>query len=749
MENLILGLLKKNKMTLEELALELGINIDDLNSYIKKLLDEEKIKFDGEKLSINKIKKPKFEPILDKEYILDILNERKNLNEIAKLCHATKNEIEPILNKMIEENSIYKLYGYYCKIIELTLSITESGAVLGKGLLTYKVDGSYDVYDGDICECLLIDNNSVVFHKLIKRGHDYCVGELISKNKHNITKYYIKSSIKRFNPLIRINEDELNGAIEGEILYCDIEYKKDGIWAKNVKIVGHKDDPGIEISKIALEFGFNLDFNDEVRDELEKIDNKVNEDEIKDRKDFRNLNIITIDGTDSKDFDDAVYLEKLDNGNYKLGVFIADVSHYVKYDSALDKEALKRGTSVYLADRVIPMLPHKLSNGICSLNPNEDRLVLACIIEYTENGRLLNYDIVEGVINSHHRMTYDDVNKIFDNDTDLINKYSDIYDMLILMRDFSKKIRKIREKKGALEFDTIEYSFRLNEDSSPKEIIKRERFDSELLIEDFMLEANQVIAYHMNLLHLPIIYRVHENPDQDRLSQTLDEIRALGVKFKNTQNEIHPKEIQSILKSLDDNPNKDIITNMLLRSMMKAKYSDMCLGHYGLAMKYYCHFTSPIRRYPDLMTHRMIKELLLHPINFEKKLKYYSGIMNEIAIKNSLSERKSVDCEREVNDMLYAWYMEKNVGKIYKGIITSMTNFGMFIDLGSGIEGLFLYKMSDKHYDYDDKAKICFNGYNKYKLGDRIKVMIIDASKERREILLLPEGDSIYEGYSN
>ncbi|MCR5349503.1 MAG: ribonuclease R [Acholeplasmatales bacterium] len=743
MENLILATLKGKSLTFEELKKELGIDDENLNTYIKKLLDEEKIIFDGEKLSLaKKKKKNKFEPILDKDYILDILSTAKPIGDICKACHASKNELEPVLEEMINEGTLGKFHVYYCKIDTVTISISESGIVVGRSDKSYRLEGYKNIYDGDICQCLVIDEFHALFYKLIKRGHDYVVGELIKKTKKDIDKYYIKSSVKRFKPLIKIEESNLNGAVLGEIVTADLIYKNDDIWAKVTNVIGHKDDPGMEISKIALEFGFILDFNEEVKEELKEIPENISNENLDGRCDFRDLNIITIDGADSKDFDDAIYLEVLPDGNYKLGVYIADVSHYVKYNSPLDKEALKRGTSVYLADRVIPMLPHKLSNGICSLNPHEDRFVLACIMEYQENGKLVNYEIVEGIINSHHRMTYEDVNKIFSGDKELIDKYQDIYPMLNLMRDFSKKLRKIREKKGALEFDTVEYSFRLNEDGSPKEIIKRERFDSEMLIEDFMLEANQTIAYHMNLLNLPIIYRIHENPDQDRLSQTFDEIRSLGVKFKNIKNEIHPKEIQTILKSLDDNPNKDIITNMLLRSMMKAKYSDTCMGHYGLAMKYYCHFTSPIRRYPDLMTHRMIKELLLHPgDNFNKKLKYYSAIMNEIAMRNSMCERKSVDCEREVNDMLYAWYMESNIGKLYTGVITSMTNFGIFIDLGSGIEGLFLYKMSESHYDYDESQKLCFCGRRRYKLGDKIKVTIIESSKERREILVLPEGD--------
>ena len=749
MENLIMNLLKNKKLTIEEISNELNIDIDTLTIYIKRLLDEEKILFDGEKIKLNKIKRksPKLLPILDKSYILDkLIISCRNIHELTKLCNSNKKELEPILNELIEENKIVKYDDYYFYIIELTINILESKTILGRGIGTYKILNSRDVYDNDIALCLIIhENEEALFYKLVKRGHDYAIGEIVKKIKKDKVKYYLKSTMKGFKPLIKIEESDLLNALEGEIVKGDLNYTNNGIFAKVTKVIGHKDDPSIEITKIALEFGFELDFSEEANKELEEIENEVKKEDLEGRIDYTNLNVITIDGSDSKDFDDAVYLEKT-NDSYKLYVFIADVSHYVKYNSALDKEALKRGTSCYLADRVIPMLPHKLSNGICSLNPNELRLVLACQMEYNLSGKLLNYDINEGYIISHHRMTYEDVNKIFDNDKELIDKYNDIYDMLLNMREFSKIIRNIRNKKGALEFDTIEYSFKLNEDGSPKEIIKRERFDSEMLIEDFMLEANQTVAYHMNLLNLPIIYRVHENPDQDKLKNTLDEIRTLGVKFKKSQNEIHPHELQQILNSLDDNPNKYIINNILLRSMMKAKYSNLCLGHYGLAMKYYCHFTSPIRRYPDLMTHRMIKLLLLHPTNrFNDDLKYFNSILEEIALKNSVSERKSIDLERECNDMLYAWYMEKNIGKTYQGIISSITNFGIFVDLGLGCEGLFLYRMSMYHYDYSEKTKTCFNGLKTFKMGDKIKVSILESNRENREILLLPEGDTLYE----
>ena len=554
--------------------------------------------------------------------------------------------------------------------------------------------------------------------------------------KTNVNRYYIESSIPRFKVEANVLMDDVNNILPDMIVTAELKYYNNGtIYASNLKVVGHKDDPGIKISEIALEFGFNLAFNDEVKEELKYIPNAVNKEDLKGRRDFRNLDIITIDGDDSKDFDDAVYLEELPNGNYSLGVYIADVSHYVKEGSPLDKEALKRGTSLYLADRVIPMLPHELSNGICSLNPDEDRLVLACIMEYSKLGKLVNYEICEGVINSHHRMTYNKVNKILNGEQELIDEYSDIAPMLKNMEEFSKVLRELRHKKGGIEFDTIEYSFRLNSDGSPKEIIKRERMDAEKLIEDFMLAANETVAYHMNIMNLPIVYRIHEKPDQDKLRTTFQEVKSMGLDVKLTQNDIHPKQVQDALEKASDNPNKYIINNMLLRSMMKAKYSSECLGHYGLAMNYYCHFTSPIRRYPDLMTHRMIKKLLLHPTDkFDKELSHYSSIIPEIALKNSSSERRSVDCEREVDDMLYAWYMESKIGNIYQGTVTSIQSFGMFVEIENGIEGLILYRNCEEYFEYDEKHHIAYTDNEKYYLGKKVMVKCIAASKDERKI---------------
>ena len=750
-KNLIIKSLKESSMSYDLLKDVTNLSDDELKVALDELLDEEKIRL-TKKSNVYKINKKRSSFYLEDEIEGDDLISliKKGYTEIHELSRKTNMslaKLKGLLHDYVESGEVRHINGYrgdyYTIPVPARISVSEKGNVKAfvEGIdKSFNIYGGDDLYDSDTVSLLPLDNDEhiAVVDKIIERGHPFIVGIFKAKmnRKTNVNRYYIESSIPRFKVEANVLMDDVNNILPDMIVTAELKYYNNGtIYASNLKVVGHKDDPGIKISEIALEFGFNLAFNDEVKEELKYIPNAVNKEDLKGRRDFRNLDIITIDGDDSKDFDDAVYLDELPNGNYSLGVYIADVSHYVKEGSPLDKEALKRGTSLYLADRVIPMLPHELSNGICSLNPDEDRLVLACIMEYSKLGKLVNYEICEGVINSHHRMTYNKVNKILNGDQELIDEYSDIAPMLKNMEEFSKVLRELRHKKGGIEFDTVEYSFRLNSDGSPKEIIKRERMDAEKLIEDFMLAANETVAYHMNIMNLPIVYRIHEKPDQDKLRTTFQEVKSMGLDVKLTQNDIHPKQVQDVLEKASDNPNKYIINNMLLRSMMKAKYSSECLGHYGLAMNYYCHFTSPIRRYPDLMTHRMIKKLLLHPTDkFDKELSHYSSIIPEIALKNSSSERRSVDCEREVDDMLYAWYMESKIGNIYQGTVTSIQSFGMFVEIENGIEGLILYRNCEEYFEYDEKHHIAYTDNEKYYLGKKVMVKCIAASKDERKI---------------
>ncbi|MDE7162191.1 MAG: VacB/RNase II family 3'-5' exoribonuclease, partial [Anaeroplasmataceae bacterium] len=500
----------------------------------------------------------------------------------------------------------------------------------------------------------------------------FIIGTFKRRIRKGKEKSYIYSSNPKF-PVHAIVKKEIAGVEEGMIVYASLSYVGTAVEAEILEIIGHKDDPGIEISQIALEYGFQTEFPKEVYDEIHQIPEEVLTTEIQGRKDFRNRLIITIDGEDSKDFDDAIDITKDEDGNYQLGVYIADVSHYVKENSPLDKEALKRGTSVYLADRVIPMLPHKLSNGICSLNEGVDRLVLACLMKISPKGNLLEYDICEGVICSKHRMTYPKVNALLHQEPAMLASYPDLIEPIHMMQELSQILRRKRQKMGALEFDITEYKFKLDEQGKPISIKPIQRDVAELLIEDFMLLANETIAYHLSIMNFPCVYRIHEKPDQEKLSQTLEELSTIGVEFPLNKKKISPLDLQKLIRGMNQFSHPEIYHQLLLRSMMKARYSETCLGHYGLAMQYYCHFTSPIRRYPDLMVHRIIKEVLLHPKHLEEQIKHYTTILPSIATKSSVLERKSIDCERDVNDMLSAWYMEDNLRKEFIGIITSLT----------------------------------------------------------------------------
>lgn len=750
-KNRIIEVLSSTSLSLELIAEVIECNTSDLKPLLDEMVKKNEIKYLEDKAlyKINKNGKR-----LDKDYVYSLIKDNNiyDYYMLQKSIKASYKEINAILDELIKDGKIdyFEEYDTYGDIKLARVNVKPQGyafAYVEEENKDYYIPEVFlnNVYDGDICIIVPYE----IGHKLInayiykveERAHSYVIGVLKEKKTKKGIKYYIKSTMSSFDVNVGVRPESLNGAPIGSIVEADVVYQGTAIIGNIKSVVGYPDDPGIDISQIALEYGFKTAFSDETVKEIENIPDIVLEDQLEGRRDFRNKNVITIDGDDSKDFDDAVWVERLPNGNYQLEVYIADVAEYVKENTSLDSDALERGTSVYLADRVIPMLPRKLSNGICSLNEGVDRLVLACLMEIDLKGNLANYEIVEGVIKSSHRMTYKNVNKILEGDIDLSNQYSDILDMLHTMKELSDLIRKRRYKKGGIEFDTLEYKFNLNQDGSPKEIIKRDRLDAEKLIEDFMLMANETVAYHMSIMNLPSVYRIHEKPDQEKLHQVFSSIQSMNVPVKNTKNDIHPKQIQTVLEDVSDNPNKLIINNMLLRSMMKAKYSPDNLGHYGLAMNYYCHFTSPIRRYPDLMTHRMIKKLYLHPNNFDVDLQKYATIVGEVSLRNSASERKAIECERAVNDMLFAWYMSSYITKSFTGTITSMTSFGMFITLDNGIEGLLSYQNMNGYFEYNEAKYIAIGPNKVYHLGDKVKIVVVYANKKDRKIDFMLEED--------
>ncbi len=571
--------------------------------------------------------------------------------------------------------------------------------------------------------------------KVIKRQVERYIGEINfdSKGKGHIT---LDDSKIKLNIEVA-KEDSLN-AVDGHKVVVELLKKLNNnlrYSGKVVEIIGHKNDPGVDILSIVYKYKINTEFPVDVKEEVKTLPMEVRDIDMIGRRDLRNMEIFTIDGDDTKDIDDAISIEKMSNGHYKLGVHIADVSYYVKEESPLDNEAMERGTSVYLVDRVIPMLPHELSNGICSLNPNVDRLAISCVMEFDHDGRQLDYEIFPSVIRSRIQMTYKKVNSILE-DNNIPEGYEPYEQSLRLMAELADILRKMKVKRGYIDFEVDEPKILVDENCKPTEIILRDRGTGEKLIEDFMIAANECVATHIYFMSLPFIYRVHEVPKEEKLRSYLSFVGSLGYQVLGDLKDTSPKTVQRIIKYLEDKPEFKILSSLLLRSMQKAVYRPENLGHYGLASQCYTHFTSPIRRYPDTTVHRLLrtylfnKELDMGTIRkWEQKLVYISE-------HSSDRERASVDCEREVEDMKMAEYMEDHIGEEYEGMISSVTSFGMFIELDNLIEGLVpLRDMKDFfHYDEEHMTLTGERSHVKYTIGERVLVKVVRASKEEKTI---------------
>lgn len=525
---------------------------------------------------------------------------------------------------------------------------------------------------------------------------------------------------------------------------------------KVVEILGKSGDIKTEIDAMIRSKGLSLEFPRKVLLESEKIPESVDEDDLMKRLDFREHLIYTIDGDDSKDFDDAIEVYRLDNGNYRLGVHIADVAEYVKRDSILDKEAYKRATSVYLADRVLPMLPERLSNGICSLNPDVDRLTLSCIMDINpKNGEVENYNICESVIRSKMRMTYSEVNALYSIlDSDQMEKldkdetvkldkyksiklkerYSDFLDTLNDARELSNIIRSKRIKKGALEFDFPEYKVVL-EDEFPVDFVEYERGISNKMIEDFMILANEVVSEHFNWSDVPFLYRVHETPEKEKMESLRDAVMRNGYRARINTSDVKPYDLQRILNSIENKDDKERISNIMLRSLKQARYSSDAIGHFGLALKFYSHFTSPIRRYPDLFIHRIIKDNLRGEF-FDKIRSRIECEIEEVADHTSERERNAELLERDVKDFFKSVYMKDKIGEVFDSKISGITSFGIFVKLENGIEGLIRYSIMDNFMEYVEDRQEAVDEVTKtvYKIGMPLKVSLINVSVSQRNI---------------
>ena len=600
------------------------------------------------------------------------------------------------------------------------------------------VDNLKDAIDGDtvIAEITLVKDNGRRegrILRVIKRGLSTVIGEIYFK--HGIGYLVLDDKKKRLN--VEIPKKKNMGAVDGHKVVVEIkEFRKKGrCIGEVVKILGHKNDPGVDILSIVEQFEIKNEFDKEVIEQLDSIPSEVSELDKKGRRDLTKEIIFTIDGDDTKDIDDAISIEKLENGNYKLGVHIADVSYYVKEGSSLDKEAMERGTSVYLVDRVIPMLPHKLSNGICSLNPNVERLAISCVMEVDSKGKTVDYEIFESVIQSRIQMTYKKVNQILEENV-VPDGYESYVDKLKLMKELADIIRKMKIKRGYLDFDVDEAKILVDENCAPTDIVLRNRGVGEMLIEDFMIQANECVATHIFYMNLPFVYRVHEYPKEDKIKGFLSFLQTLGYTVSGDIKDTSPKTIQRLLEFLKNKKEFKILSSLLLRNMQKAVYLPQNLGHYGLASKCYTHFTSPIRRYPDTTVHRLLRTYLFEHDMSKNTINHWEEKLVYVCEHSSIKERISVDCEREVEDMKMAEYMEKHIGEEFKGMISSVTNFGMFIQLDNLVEGLVHINELNGYYHYDEASQslIGENNNDKYTIGDMVLVKVIAASKEERTV---------------
>ena len=575
--------------------------------------------------------------------------------------------------------------------------------------------------------------------KVLERGMPSIVGTYQSSRDYG----FVISDNPKFSKDIFISRKNSMGAKDGDKVVAEItDYgsrnrKPEG---KITEVLGNLRSPGTDILAIVKSFNIPNVFPDKVLRQADRVPDHVQEADLDGRLDLRDLVTVTIDGEDAKDLDDAISLTKKD-GIYHLGVHIADVSNYVQGGSALDREALKRGTSVYLADRVIPMLPHALSNGICSLNEGLDRLALSCLMDIDKKGNVVGHKIAETVIHVTERMTYTNVNKILTHaDEAVTKKYQELVPMFFLMKELSEIVRKNRKKRGAIDFDFPESKVILDENGKPVDIYEYEHNSATDLIEDFMLLANETVAEEYYFNENPFVYRTHEEPDSEKIESVFSMIRAGKIKVKKAKENVSPKEIQQVLKEIEGLECEPFFARLLLRSMKQAKYTTDCIGHFGLAARYYCHFTSPIRRYPDLQIHRIIKENLRSRMTKEKK-QHYKEILPDVASRSSMLERRAEEVERETVKMKKAEYMMAHIGEEFEGIISGVTEWGFYVELSNTIEGLVhVNLLTDDYYEYDrehytltgeDTGKV-------YKMGQKIRVKVLRADLATRTVDFLP-----------
>ena len=686
-----------------------------------------------------------------KKVILELMNDKtyipmkfKELAVVLNIAKENRDQLEEVLSELLEERKIsITKKGKYV--------ITKEHYIEGYFISNDRGFGFVEVEGQDEDYFIPEDKVNGAFHHdmvLIQvedsqtgKRKEARVVKVLSHEIQQVVGYFQKS--KTFGYVLPDNQKiaqdiyipgkDTMGAVTGHKVVVQItDYGTNGRKpeGKIIEIIGHINDPGVDIISIVKNYDIPTEFPEEVMKQIENIPDEVPEEDKVGRKDIRDWQTVTIDGEDAKDLDDAVTLTKED-GIYTLGVHIADVSHYVTENSPLDKEAVKRGTSVYLVDRVIPMIPHKLSNGICSLNHDVDRLALSCIMKINEKGEIIDHEIVESLINVNERMTYTAVKEIIvDKNPKTMERYKDLVPMFELMAELSEILRERRYKRGAIDFEFPECKIKLNQGGKPISIEPYDRNKATKIIEDFMLAANETIAEDFYWRQLPFVYRNHEEPDMEKVSQLTTFINNFGYSVKMS------KELQKLLKNIEGTPEEALISRITLRSMKRAEYTPECKGHFGLAAKYYCHFTSPIRRYPDLQIHRIIKEALNNKLT-DKHISHFNHILPEVTKNCSITERRADDAERDTEKLKKAEYMMGYIGEEYEGVISGVTNFGIYVELPNTVEGLIhVSNMMDDHYIYDENTYSMTGERTKktYKLGQKVKIRVEAADKVARTI---------------
>ena len=694
-----------------------------------------------------------------REEIIELLGKEKRALSATEICDKlnlnTAGELKKLLDnlRILEEGyTVYRSNKDKYMLFENSHLLKGRLSVNKKGFGFVIVDGrDEDIYIDAKNMNGALNNDLVVVEelkgqngkktegrvvKVLKKENNLIVGEykIIDGNPHFIP------DDKKLRMEIILDNKDLDDLVDGHKIQVSIvkEMGKYKYLGEVVKIIGHKNDPGVDILSIIYDHGINDTFTDEVMEEVNALPSEVLDSDRKGRKDLTDMTIFTIDGDDTKDIDDAISISKKGE-NYILGVHIADVSYYVKEGTALYKEAYSRGTSVYLVDRVVPMLPHKLSNGICSLNPNVDRLAISCIMEITPNGKIVSHDIFESVIRSRIQMTYKKVNKIL-NDEETPEGYEPFKDDLKLMWELAKILRKEKLARGYLDFDVDEPKILVDENCKPYDVVLRERGKGENMIEDFMIAANETVAEHVFYMGLPFVYRIHEVPDNEKVEEFLNSISMLGYHVVGDRNFVYPKSMKKILDQLRDKEGFEILSTLLLRCMKKAVYKPENLGHYGLASKCYTHFTSPIRRFPDTTVHNLLRKYIFNEPNdkeLNRLIEYWEENLPALCDHASEKERDSIDCERDVESMKMAEYMESHISEEYDGTISSVMNFGLFVQLDNMIEGLVhISEIKGDYYTFDETTHT-LRGEKKgkmYKLGQKVRVVVTNASKENSTI---------------